>query len=110
MHSVTKGKHSELYVMAILLENGFKVFQTLADTEGIDCIVQDEGTKFYPIQIKSRADFIGGNIVSISQFADDMFHNYLRYANEKVLDNSLRCVSDAVKEAIPEGRNTKLSP
>ena len=73
MHSVTKGKRSELYVMAVLLENGFKVFQTLADTEGIDCIVQGEGNKFYPIQIKSRADFIGGDIVSISQFANDMF-------------------------------------
>ena len=73
MHSVTKGKRSELYVMAVLLENGFKVFQTLADTEGIDCIVQGQGNKFYPIQIKSRADFTGGDIVSISQFADDMF-------------------------------------
>jgi len=74
MHSVTKGKRSELYVMAVLLENGFKVFQTLADTEGIDCIVMGQGKKFYPIQIKSRTEFFnGGDIVSISQFADDMF-------------------------------------
>ena len=73
IHSVAKGKHSELYVMAILIENGFKVFQTLADTEGIDCIVMGQGNKFYPIQIKSRTDFIGGDIVSIWQFADDMF-------------------------------------
>ena len=73
MHSVTKGKSSELYVMAVLLENGFKVFQPLADTEGIDCVVRGEGNKFYPIQIKSRTDFIGGDIVSISQFTDDMF-------------------------------------
>ena len=73
MHSVAKGKRSELYVMAVLLESGFKVFQPLADTEGIDCIVLGQGNKFHPIQIKSRADFIGGDIVSISQFADDMF-------------------------------------
>jgi hypothetical protein len=73
MHSVAKGKRSELYVMAILLENGFKVFQTLADTEGIDCVIMGQGNKFYPIQIKSRTDFIGGDIVSIWQFADDMF-------------------------------------
>ena len=73
MHSVAKGKRSELYVMAMLIENGFKVFQTLADTEGIDCIVMGQGNKFYPIQIKSRTDFIGGGIVSIWQFADDMF-------------------------------------
>ncbi len=73
MHSVVKGKRSELYVMAVLLESGFKVFQPLADTEGIDCIVLGQRNKFYPIQIKSRADFIGGDIVSISQFADDMF-------------------------------------
>jgi hypothetical protein len=59
--------------MAVLLENGFKVFQTLADTEGIDCIVMGLN-KFYPIQIKSRAEFFnGGDIVSISQFADNMF-------------------------------------
>ncbi len=58
--------------MAVLLENEFKVFQPLADTEDIDCIVQGQGNKFYPIQIKSRADFIGGDIVSISQFVDDM--------------------------------------
>ena len=74
MHSVTKGKRSELYVMAVLLENDFKVFQTLADTEGIDCIVWGQGNRFYPIQIKSRAEFAnGGDIVSIWHFADDMF-------------------------------------
>ena len=49
------------------------MFQTLADTEGIDCIVMGQGNKFYPIQIKSRTDFIGGDIVSIWQFADNMF-------------------------------------
>ena len=73
MHSVAKGKHSELYVMAVLLENGFKVFQTLADTGGIDCIVQGQGNKFYPIQIKSRAEFTEGDLVDIDHFADDMF-------------------------------------
>jgi hypothetical protein len=73
MHSVAKGKRSELYMMAILLENGFKVFQPLVD-EGIDCVLQGQGNKFYPIQIKSRAEFANsGDIVSISQFADDMF-------------------------------------
>jgi len=73
MHSVTKGKRSELYVMAILLENGFKVFQTLADTEGIDCIVQGQGNKFYPIQIKSRAEFTKGDVVDVYDFTSDMF-------------------------------------
>ena len=73
MKSVAKGKFYELYVMAVLLENEFKVFQPLADTEGIDCIVLGQCDKFYQIQIKSRTDFIGGDIISISQFADDMF-------------------------------------
>ena len=73
MHSVTKGKRSELYVMAILLENGFKVFQALADTEGIDCIVLGEGNKFYPIQIKSRAEFTKGDLVDVDHFTNDMF-------------------------------------
>ena len=74
MHSVAKGKRSELYVMAVLLENGFKVFQALADTEGIDCIVLGEGNKFYPIQIKSREEFYkGGDVVSVEYLPDDMF-------------------------------------
>ena len=73
MHSVAKGKRSELYVMAVLLEGGFKVFQPLADTEGIDCIVLGQRNKFYPIQIKSRANFTEGDTIRISQFADDMF-------------------------------------
>lgn len=73
MHSVAKGKRSELYVMAILLENGFKVFQALADTEGIDCIVLGQGNKFYPLQIKSRAEFTEGDLVDIDHFTDDMF-------------------------------------
>jgi len=73
MHSVAKGKRSELYVMAVLLENGFKVFQPLADVEGIDCIVLGQGNKFYPIQIKSRAEFTEGDLVSVSHFTDDMF-------------------------------------
>ena len=73
MHSVTKGKRSELYVMAVLLENGFKVFQPLADTEGIDCIVLGQGNKFYPIQIKSRAEFTKGDLVDVDHFTNDMF-------------------------------------
>ena len=73
MHSVAKGKRSELYVMAVLLESGFKVFQPLADTEGIDCVVLGQGNKFYPIQIKSRAEFTEGDLVSVSHFTKDMF-------------------------------------
>ena len=72
MHSLTKGKRSELYVMAVLLESGFKVFQPLADTEGIDCIVM-EGNKFYPVQIKSRAEFTRGDLVDVYHFTNDMF-------------------------------------
>ena len=73
IHSVAKGKRSELYVMAVLLENGFKVFQALADTEGIDCIVLGEGNKSYPIQIKSRAEFTKGDLVDVDHFTNDMF-------------------------------------
>ena len=73
MHSIAKGKRSELYVMAVLLESGFKVFQPLADTEGIDCIVLGQGNKFYPIQIKSRAEFTKGDLVDVYHFTDDMF-------------------------------------
>ena len=73
MHSIAKGKRSELYVMAVLLESGFKVFQPLADTEGIDCIVLGQGNKFYPIQIKSRAEFTKGDLVDVDHFTNDMF-------------------------------------
>ena len=73
MQSIAKGKRSELYVMAVLLESGFKVFQPLADTEGIDCIVLGQGSKFYPIQIKSRAEFTKGDLVDVDRFTDDMF-------------------------------------
>lgn len=68
IYTVTKGRRSELLMMAMLLENGFNVFEELADAEGIDCGILGQNDVFYPIQIKSRADFYDGNLVSIHHF------------------------------------------
>ena len=73
MHSVTKGKRSELLMMALLLEHGFSVFQALADIEGVDCGVVGRDNHFYPIQIKSRAKFTQGDLVEVRHFQGDMF-------------------------------------
>lgn len=73
IHSVTKGKRSELLIMALLLEEGFSVFQALADTEGVDCGVVGKDNHFYPIQIKSRAEFSLGDLVEVRHFQSDMF-------------------------------------
>jgi hypothetical protein len=73
IHSVTKGKRSEFLMMAFLLEEGFSVFQALADTEGVDCGVVGEDNHFFPIQIKSRAEFSLGDLVEIRHFKSDMF-------------------------------------
>ena len=73
IHSVTKGKRSELLIMALLLEEGFSVFQALADIEGIDCGVVGRDNRFYPIQIKSRAEFTLGDLVEVHHFHGDMF-------------------------------------
>ncbi len=73
LNSVTKGKRSELYMMGMLLENGFTVYQALADTEGIDCVVLGKSNKLYPVQIKSREDFVGGDLISIETLVNNMF-------------------------------------
>ncbi|GAI06338.1 unnamed protein product [marine sediment metagenome] len=73
IHSVTKGKRSELLMMALLLENGFSVFQALADIKGVDCGVVGRDNHFYPIQIKSRAEFTLGDLVEVRHFQSDMF-------------------------------------
>jgi len=73
MKTVAKGKRSELLMMAVLLESGFNVFQELADEEGIDCGVLGSNKIFYPIQIKSRAEFSEGDLVSVHHFHDNMF-------------------------------------
>ena len=73
IHSVTKGKRSELLMMALLLEEGFSVFQALADIEGVDCGVVGKDNHFYPIQIKSRAEFTLGDLVEVRYFHGDMF-------------------------------------
>lgn len=73
MGTVRKGKRSELLMMAKLLEEGFHVFQELADEGGIDCGIFAPSGKFYPVQIKSRAEFGAGDLVSIDTFYPDMF-------------------------------------
>lgn len=73
IHTATKGKLSEQYVIAKLLENGFNVFLPVVDTEGIDAIIMDEHGKAYPLQIKSREHFTEGDYVRISRFWPDMF-------------------------------------
>ncbi len=71
MGTVKKGKRAELLMMAMLIKNGFNVFEELADEEGIDCGVLARNNTFYPIQIKSRADFVGGDLVSVHNFCYD---------------------------------------
>ena len=73
IHSTVKGRRSELLMMAILLENGFNVFQSLADVDGVDCGIFGEDGSFYPIQVKSRAEFSQGDIVSVRRFKKNMF-------------------------------------
>lgn len=73
IHSAVKGKRSELLMMAILLENGFNVFQPLADVDGVDCGIFGENNSFYPIQVKSRAEFTQGDIVAVRRFKKNMF-------------------------------------
>ena len=68
MGTVKKGKRAELLMMAMLIKNEFNVFEELADEEGIDCRVLARNNAFFPIQIKSRADFIGGDLVSVHNF------------------------------------------
>jgi len=73
-HSVVKGKSSELRAIAILLQHGFRVFQSVADIEGIDCGVLGPDNHFYPIQVKSREGFSDGRLqVKADHFFSDMF-------------------------------------
>jgi len=73
MNTVVKGRRSELMVMAKLLEHDFNVFECVADAEGIDCGVLGNNDIFYPIQVKSRAEFNNGDIVSIRHIRKNMF-------------------------------------
>ncbi len=73
MNTVVKGRRSELMVMAKLLEHGFNVFECVADAQGIDCGVLGDNDMFYPIQVKSRAEFNNGDIVSIRYIRKNMF-------------------------------------
>ena len=73
MNTVVKGRRSELMVMAKLLEHGFNVFECVADAQGIDCGVLGDNDMFYPIQVKSRAEFNNGDIVSIRHIRKNMF-------------------------------------
>ena len=73
MNTVVKGRRSELMVMAKLLEHNFNVFECVADAEGIDCGVLGNNDMFCPIQVKSRAAFNSGDIVSIRHIRKNMF-------------------------------------
>lgn len=73
MGTIKKGRSAELLMMAMLIKNGFNVFEELADEEGIDCGVLAGNNTFYPIQIKSRAEFSEGDLVSVHNFRDNMF-------------------------------------
>jgi hypothetical protein len=99
VHPSVKGKSSELFIISVLLGEGFKVFQPIADVEGVDCVVLGTNSRFYPIQIKGRAEFTEGDLVSVWQFQDDMFiaihdrktrdfwlipaHDYKRLSNQQ---------------------------
>jgi hypothetical protein len=71
--TVRKGKRSELLMMSHLVQEGFDVFQVLVDDGGIDCGVLGKNGKFYPIQIKSRAEFTKGDLITIDDFIPNLF-------------------------------------
>lgn len=73
LDSVTKGRIAEQRMIAVLLENGLRVFQAVADIKGIDCGIVGANNHFYPIQIKSRSNFSDGDLVDVRRFHPDMF-------------------------------------
>lgn len=53
--SASFGKRQEYIVVAELLKNGFDVYMTLVDDQGIDCIVRLDNNRYIDIQIKARS-------------------------------------------------------
>ena len=53
--SASFGKRQEYSVIARLLQEGFDVYMTLVDDQGIDCIIRKNEKKYYDIQIKARS-------------------------------------------------------
>lgn len=53
--SASFGKRQEYVVVAELLRNGFDVYMTLVDDQGIDCIIRLDNNRYLDIQIKARS-------------------------------------------------------
>ena len=49
------GKRQEFSAIAELLRQGFDVYSTLVDDQGIDCVVRLDETRYVDIQIKARS-------------------------------------------------------
>lgn len=53
--SASYGKRQEFKAIAKLLGEGFDVYPTLVDDQGIDCIVRINANRYLDIQIKARS-------------------------------------------------------
>lgn len=53
--SASFGKRQEYVVVAELLRNGFDVYMTLVDDQGIDCVIRLDHNRYLDIQIKARS-------------------------------------------------------
>jgi len=54
--SASFGKRQEFVVIAELLKEGFDVYLTLVDDQGIDCIIRLDQDHYLDIQIKARSN------------------------------------------------------
>jgi hypothetical protein len=50
------GKRQEYIIIAELLRQGFDVYMTLVDDQGIDCIIRLDESRYIDVQIKARSD------------------------------------------------------
>lgn len=53
--SASYGKRQEFKAIAKLLGEGFDVYSTLVDDQGIDCIIRINANRYLDIQIKARS-------------------------------------------------------
>ena len=54
-HPAAFGKRQEYIAVAELLKQGFDVYMTLVDDQGIDCIIRLDKNRYIDIQIKARS-------------------------------------------------------
>lgn len=55
MSTTSFGKSIEMKIESELLRSGYKVYTSLADDHGVDCIIKNNKNEFIEIQIKGRS-------------------------------------------------------